>query len=129
MITFNEKQTLAITAARIAGFLRALYHETEFVDTPAQALLETEYFPLYSQLQDLSFNRKGEIKWLLLNAIEASNDKYQDIEFYKTTLGVGIQIRGKVRVEVASRQEALRPGKEIIYDLPSVIRAKMAIAA
>ncbi|CAM8750785.1 hypothetical protein CENTIMANUS_00182 [Klebsiella phage vB_KpM_Centimanus] len=129
MITFNEKQTLAITAARIAGLLRALYHETEFVDTPAQTLLETEYFPLYSQLQDLSFNRKGEIKWLLLNAIETSNDKYQDIEFYKTELGIGIQIRGKVRIEVASRQEALRPGKEIFFDFPSEIRAKMAVAA
>lgn len=129
MITFTDKQTLAITAARIAGLLRALYHETEFVDTPAQILFETEYYPLYAQLQDIAFDRKGDIKWLLLNAIENTNDKYRDIECYKTDLGIGIQIRKTVRIEVASRREALRPGKEVAFDFPSEIRIKMAEAA
>lgn len=128
MKTFSEKQTLAITAARIAGLLRALYHETEFVDTKPQILLETEYLPLYCQLQDICFNSKGEIRWLLLNALEKTNDKHQDIVVYKTDLGFGIEMRGRVRLEVASKLEARVPGELFNYDFPSVIRSKMTQA-
>lgn len=123
---FSEKQVLAITAARIAGLIRALYHETEFVDTNPQTLLETEYLPLYSQLQSLAFDKAGNINWALLDFIELSNNKYKDIEIYKTELGIGIQIRGKIRVEVASEIEARRPGFEDGFDFPSTIREKMA---
>lgn len=124
MKTFSEKQTLAITAARIAGLLRALYHETEFVETEPQILLETEYLPLYAQLQDLCFNSKGEIRWLLLNELEKINGKHQDIVAYKTEYGLGISIRNKVQLEIASKLEAKVPGSVLAYDFPSTMRAK-----
>lgn len=129
MKTFSEKQTLAITAARIAGLLRALYHETEFVETAPQVLFETEYLPVYCQLQDLCFTKQGELKWLLLNAIEQTNDRYRDIEIYKSTLGFGISLRGKVQLEVASKLEARVPGTLFDYDFPSAIRSKMSAVA
>ncbi|ATA65611.1 hypothetical protein 2050HW_00276 [Serratia phage vB_SmaM_ 2050HW] len=118
-INFTEKQTRSITAARIAGLVQALAHEVAMFGRDPQTLLETEYLPLYSQLQDLGFNAKGDIKWMLLQDLERSHG----IAFHKTDLGFGFQFKG-LTLEVASKIEAQNStgGK----DFPSVIRNREA---
>lgn len=126
MINFNDKSILDITAARCLGLIRSLFHETEFVNTDPQTLLETEYLPLYSQLQDLCFNKDGGIKWLFLNTIEEQSylRDFREVDFYKTDVGFGFTVRGKVRFEVASKLEAAVPGQDNVFDMPTTLRLK-----
>lgn len=113
-MNFSDKQNRDITAARLAGLIQAMVHEIDMFGRDPQTLLETEYLPLYSQLQELGFTDRGEIKWLLINSLERNHG----VIFHKTTLGFGFEYRGQL-FEVASKIEA-RSGDR--FQFPSELR-------
>lgn len=121
---FADKHVLEITAARCVGLIRSIYVDPLFDGKNAQALLESEYVTLYAQLQEICFFNNGELRWALPLAME----KLDGVLVYKTELGLGISLHEKMHIEIASKLEALAPGKGNVYDFPSVIREKARLA-